>query len=178
MRSWGKKSKPKGSTLVGVLFLTLVLMMSAAQAFMVSFNPSLTDTSRVSSSLPEPLLQDNYYTWEDAFTDATKVDPSMSFNYEITGGVVQMKNTFLLWTDPAWTRLKQITITNTAGELLYNYALHLFIPYDSEMRSDYGDLRFKHESSGDVLCNYWIENYDANAASVWVKIPYTPTGTS
>ena len=177
--SRGKKSsKRKSSTLVVVLFLTLVLMISAAQAFMVSFDPSPADTSRGSSSLPEPLLQDNYYTWEDVFTDATKVDPSMSYNYEITGGVVQMKNTFPLWTDPAWTRLKQITITNNAGELLYNYALHLVIPYDSDMRADYGDLRFKHDSSGDVLCNYWIENYDATAASIWVKIPYTPTGTS
>ena len=102
----------------------------------------------------------------------------MSYNYEVASGSVKMKNTYALWTDPAWIRMKPITITNNAGELLYNYAIHLTVTYDSDMRPDYGDIRFKHEGSGDVLCNYWMENYDPSSASVWVKIPYLPTGTS
>ena len=61
---------------------------------------------------------------------------------------------------------------------LTNYAIHLTVTYDSDMRSDYGDLRFKHESSGDVYLNYWIENMSATAASVWVKIPSLATGNS
>jgi hypothetical protein len=175
----GKNStNKKFGRLVIVLFVVVFLMMSAAQALLVQYDPQNDTVSRTPSPLPQPLLEDNYYTWEDVFTDATQVDPSMSYNYEITGGYVQIKDTYPLWTDPAWTRLKQITITNNAGELLYNYALHLLIPYDADMRSDYGDIRFKHESSGDVLCNYWVENYDASTVSVWVKIPYTPMGTS
>jgi hypothetical protein len=172
------KFNKKFGRLVLSLLLVVLMMMSAAQAF-VKFDVKHDEAVlKASSPLPLPLLEDNYFTWEDLFNDATKVDPTMSFNYEITSGAVKMKDTYTLWTDPAWTRMKQVTITNNAGELLYNYALHLLVPYDSDMRPDYGDLRFKHESSGDVLCNYWIENYDASTASVWVKIPYSPTGNS
>lgn len=167
----------KRGRLVVVSLLGLLLITSAVQAFVPS-EKTLNHVLEFQFSPPQPLLGENYYTWEDAFNDATKVDPTMSYNYEISQGTAKMQNTYPLWTDPAWTRMKQITITNNAGQLLYNYALHLSVPYDSDMRSDYGDIRFKHESSGDVLCNYWIENADADAASVWVKIPYAPTGTS
>jgi hypothetical protein len=159
----------KYGRLVVVVFLMVCLMFSAAQALLVP--------SHQNHETPYP-LNDDYYTWEDVFTDATKVDPSMSYNYEITGGVVQIKDTYPLWTDPSWTRMKQITVTNNAGEILYDYALHLIIPYDTDMRTDYGDLRFKHENSGDVFCNYWVENADASSVSIWVKIPYAPQGTS
>ena len=177
--SMGKNTiNKKYGRLVVVLFLVVCLMFSAAQALLVSTDQLNDFASRTSSLTPPPLLQDNYYTWEDLFTDSTKVDPSMSYNYEITAGGASMKDTFPLWTDPAWTRMKQVTITNNAGEILYDYALQLLIPYDADMRPDYGDLRFKHEGSGDVILNYWVETYDASSASVWVKIPYAPIGTS
>ncbi len=177
--SMGKNTiNKKYGRLVVVLFLVVCLMFSAAQALLVSTDQLNDFASRTSSLTPQPLLQDNYYTWEDLFTDSTKVDPSMSYNYEITGGGASMKDTFPLWTDSAWTRMKQVTITNNAGEILYDYALQILIPYDADMRPDYGDLRFKHEGSGDVILNYWVETYDASSASVWVKIPYAPIGTS
>ena len=166
----------KSGRLVIVSFIVVLLLFSATQAIVIKETPF--DTKTDTSTPLVPLSNENYFTWEDLFDDATRVDPTMSYNYEITGGAAKMTNTYPLWTDPAWTRMKQITITNTAGELLYNYALHLSVPFDSDMRTDYGDIRFKHESSGDVFCDYWIENYDTSSASVWVKIPYTPTGTS
>jgi hypothetical protein len=171
-------TKKKYGRLVVVLFLVICMMFSAAQALLISYDPLDVSGSKTSLLSPLPLLEDNYYTWEDLFNDATKVDPSMSYNYEIVGGSVRMKDTYPLWTDPMWTRLKQITITNNAGEVLYDYALRLLIPYDADMRSDYGDIRFKHDSSGDVTCNYWVETSDASSATVWVKIPYAPMGTS
>jgi len=172
------KTNKKFNRLVAVLLLTVLLMISAAQAF-VPYKRNHSDVdSNIPSSAPSPLLTDNYFTWEDLFTSATKVDPTMSYNYEIAGGFAKIKDTYPLWTDPAWTRMKQITITNNAGSILYNYALHLTIPYDSDMRPDYSDLRFKHENSGDVLCNYWLETSNTSNAEVWVKIPSAPTGTS
>ena len=168
----------KRGRLVVVSFIVVLLLFSATQAIGIKETRFDRKTGTSSPSPPAPLSNENYFTWEDLFNDATRVDPTMSYNYEISGGAVKMTNTYPLWTDPAWTRMKQITITNTAGEILYNYALHLSVPYDSDIRTDYGDIRFKHESSGDVLCNYWIENYDTSSASVWVKIPYAPTGTS
>jgi hypothetical protein len=172
-----RRSTKKSGMLVVALLLSVVLMMSAVQAF-VNFDKTPVDSTTVMPSTDPLLLLDEYYTWEDLFNDDTKVDPTMSFHYEITGGVAQMKDTYSLWTDPAWTRMRQITITNNAGQTLYNYALHLHLPYDSDMRPDYGDIRFKHENSGNVFCNYWIENFDTSAANVWVKIPHAPTGTS
>ena len=172
------KTKNKCGRLVAVLLLAILLTISATQA-LVTYNRKQGDGNpKTMTILPQPSLGDNYFTWEDLFTDATKVDPTMSYNYEITGGFVKMKDTYALWTNPSWTRMKQITITNNAGETLYNYALHLTIPYDTDMRSDYGDLRFKHENSGDVFCDYWLETSNANNAEVWVKIPATPTGIS
>jgi hypothetical protein len=167
--------KRYGRLVIASLFVVL-LLMSAGQAYLHS-TPFKTDSSP-SSPQEAPVLEDNYFVWEDLFNDATKIDPTMSYNYELSSGVVRMKNTYALWTDPAWTRMKPITITNNAGQLLYNYAVHLTIAYDSDMRPDYGDLRFKHESSGDVLCNYWIETSDASSASFWVQIPYIPMGSS
>ena len=172
------KINKKFGRLVTVLLLVVLLMMSASQALVTFDKKHGGSVLRITSPPSLPLLEDNYFTWHDLFTDATKVDPTMSYNYEITGGFTKMKDTYPLWTDPAWTRMKQITITNNAGSILYNYALHLTIAYDSDMRPDFGDLRFKHENSGDVLCNYWLETYNTSNAEVWVKIPSAPTGTS
>jgi hypothetical protein len=172
------KINKKYGRLVAVLLLTMLLTISAAQAF-VTYNGKQGDANpKATSPLPQQPLSENYFTWEDLFSDATKVDPTMSYNYEISSGSVKMKDTYSLWTNPSWTRMKQITITNNAGETLYNYALHLTIPYDTDMRSDYGDIRFKHENSGDVFCDYWLETSNTNNAEVWVKIPTTPTGIS
>lgn len=163
----------KFGRLVVVIALVVFMVTSATQAVVDN------DTTRVPiQPTPQRLLLDNYFVWEDLFNDATKVDPTQSFNYEILSGQVKMKNTYPLWSDPAWTRMKLVTLSNTGGETLYNYAIHLVVSYDSDMRSDYGDLRFKHQGSGDVLLNYWVESYDSSAASVWVKVPSIPTGSS
>jgi len=172
------KTNKKFGRLVVISLLVILLMMSAAQA---AVKIDLNNMKKIIKQIPPPQkapLDDNYFTWEDLFNDATKIDPTMSYNYDVDGGFVKMRNTYALWTDPAWTRMKPVTLTNNAGELLYNYAVHLIVNYDSDMRPDYGDIRFKHESSGDVSLNYWIESYDTSSASVWVKIPYLPTGNS
>jgi hypothetical protein len=149
-------------------------MISSATQAVIKFDPYTIENN--SKSMAPLLRDDNYFIWEDLFNDATKVDPTMSYNYDIVGGFVKIKNTYPLWTDPDWTRMKSITIT--ADQALTNYAIHLTVNYDSDMQSDYDDLRFKHEDSGDVVLNYWIENCTSSSASVWVKIPTLPTGNS
>jgi len=174
------KGNKKFERLVIILFITALFIMSATQATSKIDIKNIKKILKQTSPIPTGPLDDNYFTWEDLFSDATKIDPTsgMSYNYDVAGGFVKMQNTYDLWTDPAWTRMRPVTLTNNAGQLLYNYAVHLIINYDSDMRPDYGDLRFKHQSSGDVLLNYWIESYDSSSASAWVKIPYIPTGTS
>lgn len=172
------KTNNKFGRLTVVLVLVLLLTISAVQAFVQNDRISGDSIPVKQPNTSLPLLEDSYYTWEDLFTDVTKVDPTMSYNYEIVGGFAKMKDTYPLWTDPAWTRMKQITVTNNAGQALQNYALHLTVSYDSDMNPNYGDIRFKHENSGNVFCDYWIESYDATAANIWVRIPYTPAGNS
>jgi hypothetical protein len=169
-------SKTIPARLVVLLLLAVLLMMSAAQAVVHFDIQTLEKTSGSPSHHQAGMLGDNYYTWEDLFNDATKIDPTMSYNYDIAGGSAMMKNTYTLWTDPAWTRMKPITVTAT--DSLTNYAIHLTVTYDSDMRPDYGDLRFKHDNSGDFYLSYWIENMTSSSASVWVKIPTLPQGNS
>ena len=46
------------------------------------------------------------------------------------------------------------------------------------MQPDYDDIRFKHEDTPTNFLDYWIESYDSTEASVWVKIPNLPAGSS
>ena len=122
-------------------------------------------------------------TWQDDFNDASKIDPSPpgsgeSDNYEVASGKVSMINTYAAWTDPAWTKMKPITLTNNEGSSISNYPLLLTINYDSNMDPDYEDIRFKHENNVGTYLDYWIESYDTSSAKVWVRIPNVPTGQS
>jgi len=122
----------------------------------------------------------NYYEWIDEFNDEQKIDSSggKSYNYKIESGVAKIKYTCSVWTDSDWTRMKQITVTNNAGEVLQDYALNFVIEYDPDMQSDYDDIRFKHQDTPTNFLYYWIEDYDTTEVSVWVRVPQLDTGTN
>lgn len=68
----------------------------------------------------------------------------------------------------SWAKRQAVTITNS-GSLQTNYQVRLSITYDSDMQTDFDDLRFTN-SSGDEL-DYWIEKKVNNTSSVvWVEI--------
>ena len=120
-------------------------------------------------------------TWEDLFNDASKIDTSppgqgQSDNYVVEGGEVKMINTYSAWTDPDWTRMKPINITNNGGT--DDYVIEFTVDYDSDMQPDYDDIRFKHEDDTTTWLDYWIEYYDASSATVWVEVPSLPSGES
>ena len=92
--------------------------------------------------------------------------------------------TFLLFSTPAlawysgysdWQYRKEITITEQSGNTLTDYQLAINITYDSDMNSDFNDIRFTwyNESSGEEQeIPYWIEDkVDSSWAYVWVKVP-------
>jgi len=180
MRKYNKKY---GKMIVISLFIILI-SMSVTQAIIKiemesSKNFIATKSYNVNKKLPFLPLDDPYFTWEDEFNTQEWIDPdpTMSYDYDVDNGLVKMKNTYSLWTDPDWTKMKPIKITNS-GESLYKYALLLTVEYDTDMQSDYNDLRFKHENGGNVYLDYWIETNDSTSASVWVKIPQIPSGDS
>jgi hypothetical protein len=172
-----EKIKNKKFGRIGVIILILVVLsMSAAQGFVQHKNIIISDYSNPQTPFMQP-LDDPFFTWEDLFNTVENIDPYYSYDYDLVNGVVQMKNTYSVWTDPSWSRMKPIQLTNSAGQTLTNYAVKMTIAYESEMQSDYDDLRFKHQDSTTWL-DYWIESQSTTQAIVWVKVPVIPMGTS
>jgi hypothetical protein len=74
------------------------------------------------------------------------------------------------WWGLHWVCRRPITINDSHPK---NYQIKIVIPYDDDMRSDYGDLRFtESENRGEL--SYWVENYTGHTvgtdnATVWVR---------
>ncbi len=122
-------------------------------------------------------------TWEDLFDNTTKIDTNppgagQSDNYFVSNGQVTMTDTYPVWTDSAWTKMRPITITNAAGQILTNTIIYFAITHEPGMQSQYQDIRFKHQNNPSNWLNYWIETYNSTTAHVWVKVPTVPVGTS
>jgi hypothetical protein len=166
--------------LVVLTIFTLMILTSVSQGF--ARQDITIDKNNVKKLSSNPLGNDPFFKWEDDFDTTQWIDPnpSLSYNYEldtIEGNTVAlMKNTYELWDDPDWTKMKLITLTSNSP--LSDYAVVLNIEYDSDMQEDYDDLRFKHEENPSVWCNYWIESSDSSEALIWVKVDYIPTGDS
>jgi len=72
-----------------------------------------------------------------------------------------------------WERRKEIEISLSSEELR-DQQVRINVTYDSDMNSDFSDLRF---TDSDKVTNipYWIENkVDGSYADVWIKIPKIP----
>ncbi|MDY6834320.1 MAG: DUF2341 domain-containing protein [Chloroflexota bacterium] len=82
------------------------------------------------------------------------------------------------WYDSGWTRRVPITVDNTLGGALTNYQVEVFLTYDSDMQSDFDDIRFT-DSDKVSLLPYWTETYtDSTSGTFWVKIPSIPAASS
>ncbi|MCD6422243.1 DUF2341 domain-containing protein, partial [bacterium] len=63
------------------------------------------------------------------------------------------------WWNSAWTRRRNITIDNTQNSnTLTNYPVLIRVPYDSDMQTDFDDLRFV-DSDDSTELSYWVESY-------------------
>ena len=158
--------------LATIVVMTLFLSTSA--------NSAIVKNTSIDSNFYTPPIEplgDNYYQWKDDFNNEQKIDISKSWGYVVEDGVAKMKNTYPIWTDPSWEKLKPISIGNSGGTLT-DFALNFIVEYDSDMQPDYDDIRFKHEETPTNFLDYWIESYDTIEASVWVKIPNLPSGSS
>lgn len=128
---------------------------------------------------PLALNDDNYYTWTDDFENAQYIDEQYSDHYIVKDGLVEMYGTYPQWTNPDWTRMKEINIDSNTQ--MNDCIIKLTIPYDSDMQSDYRDLRFKFNHD-DYWLNYWIEEINPEPNNpyviVWIRIASLPTGDS
>jgi hypothetical protein len=77
--------------------------------------------------------------------------------------------------EDGWSRYAPVTIDNPLSGLT-NYQVQVNVPYDSDMQSDFDDIRF-YDSDGVTPLGHWRESYIASTSAVfWVKIPSIPTG--
>src|SRR6185369_9675797 len=70
----------------------------------------------------------------------------------------------------AWTKGAPVVINNSGNSSkLNNYQVKITVTYDSDMKSDFSDLRF---FDGTAELSYWIESFTASAtATLWVRVP-------
>jgi|GEM_PF-542514 len=168
-----KRNNKEFVTLVTFSILLLLVTMSAAQA--ITYKNNLEIFTKTPA--PLPLLEDFFFVWEDEFNSYEHIDPDLSYNHVVSGGVAKMAHTYSFWTDPNWDYMKPITINNGGATLSY-YAVHVIVEKETEMQNDYDDLRFKHQSNLNIWLNYWIEESSSTEVSVYVLIPSIPSGTS
>lgn len=78
----------------------------------------------------------------------------------------------------AWTRRKAITVTNNVASTLTNDQIKVTVAYDSDMKADFGDIRFT-DSDGSTLLDHWMESSTASTtADYWVEIPTLTASSS
>ena len=117
-----KKNKLLKASTFGI-FLILILTSAAQGLIIIKQNKIIISLGAESRG---------YSSWADFFNDSSKIDPSppgvgATDNYIIEGGQVKIKDTFSAWTDPTFTKMKIINITNNAGQILYDYCLRCFL---------------------------------------------------
>ncbi len=78
-----------------------------------------------------------------------------------------------IWTSASFDRCMNITIINVSSSSLANFPALINVAYNTDMQSNYSDLRFYSAgcNNGGTLLPYEIENYTAANAIVWVGIP-------
>ncbi|HEX4798925.1 MAG TPA: DUF2341 domain-containing protein, partial [Candidatus Paceibacterota bacterium] len=81
------------------------------------------------------------------------------------------------WYDQNWSKRKRVNITNSDPTTYSNTAIKVPVTYDSDMQSDFDDLRFT-ASDGVTSLDYYIETFSASTNAVaWVRIPSLTANT-
>jgi len=73
------------------------------------------------------------------------------------------------WWDSSWHYRKAITITTPKTET--DYQLYINVTYDSDMQSDFDDVRFVDSDDATELSYYLDDKVDSTWATFYVKIP-------
>jgi hypothetical protein len=74
------------------------------------------------------------------------------------------------WWNSSFSKKQAINVSVASGSTTTNYPVYLNITYDSDMQTDFDDLRFTNGSQNSKL-DYWLENkVDSSWATVWVEV--------
>jgi len=82
------------------------------------------------------------------------------------------------WWNASWSRERAIHINNTGNSnALTDYQVMINITYDSDMNSNFSDIRVVNETSGETV-PYWIENKsNGNWCKIWFNASYIPASS-
>lgn len=97
-----------------------------------------------------------------------KIQINLPFRYQNIESIALYRN----WLD-GWSKRKRVPITgSTAGVL--NAAIYVAVPYDSDMKTDFSDIRFVDSNGASLLCQY-RSSYTASTTAVFrVLVPVAP----
>ena len=80
------------------------------------------------------------------------------------------------WYNSSWSKRKAITLTGGASGAQTDYQVKLTVTWDSDMKSDFSDLRFT-KADGTTLLDAWMESHTAStSAIIWIETD-TPANT-
>lgn len=75
------------------------------------------------------------------------------------------------WYDPNWAARQRVRVINNDASAYSDVAVKFEVAYDTDMQTDFDDIRFT-DASGTTTLSYWREEYTtATDAQFWVKIP-------
>ncbi len=122
----------------------------------------------------------NNYTSYETSRVYTPGEHYLEFDF---GGIKAYANNYASgWLPKLGSKRKEITITNPGTETLIDFPAYLNVSYDSNMQSDYDDLRFVNGSCnisyGNNGLSYELEDYDSASAHIWIKIPLIESGNT
>ena len=82
------------------------------------------------------------------------------------------------WWYPEWRTRAPILVANPNSMDLFNFSFSMYIPYDSDMLSNFSDLRFSQHVGSDIFeIPYWFETVTpGTTAKVWLKARSLPSG--
>ena len=78
------------------------------------------------------------------------------------------------WFDDDWGLRKRVTILNDMSADLVDQPVRIELTYESEMLSDFADLRFTDASGTTTIPYYFEEITNSVSAVVWVQVPFVP----
>ncbi|OGC79606.1 hypothetical protein A3K01_03050 [candidate division WWE3 bacterium RIFOXYD1_FULL_43_17] len=122
-------------------------------------------------------------------TGSETLGPGPVANWKFDEAYDQKENTKIeqqleIMTTPAstvWlngsTKKKAVTVTNPNASILTNFQVSVTVDYDSDMNSDFSDIRFT-DSAGTEL-DHWLESKTNNSiAKYWVEVPTLAASTT
>jgi hypothetical protein len=171
-RKNGEQRGSKTTSLIAKIWLVIMVAILAAGARLPATAGICTDT--------ETAAGNQLQGWSDSlWTQTSRAD----FEAGVRSGVDTATNPGNVqlalksdWYQTAWSRRAPVTINNT-GAALTAFQVKVTLTYDSDMKSDFSDIRFT-DSNGTTLLPYWRESYTAASSAIfWVKVPSVPRGT-